>query len=180
MKKEQFDTLVQKLKDLGYADEIDWQNELEPCDNNNAFMMEACWVVLNSGMKEQIARKIWGRIQGAWSDGIDISEVFKHKGKVAAIKYILANSGNLFEGYVLSTNKIEYLQTIPFIGKITCYHLAKNLGHDCVKPDRHLVRVAKEYNTTPDELCQKLSDDTGYKKCVIDIVIWRSCNLKLI
>lgn len=172
-----FRELVQKIEAYGYADEIKWQRELQPCDNNMNFLWETCWVILNSGMKEQIARKIWERIQDAWLEERDISEVFRHKGKVAAIKYVKENSGKLFEGYVLAENKIEFLKTIPFIGNITCYHLAKNLGHDCVKPDRHLVRVANMYGTTPDAFCQKIAHETGEKKCVVDIVIWRACNL---
>lgn len=180
MKSDFYKNLVQTLEKLGYSGEINWQRELNPCDNNIAFFWETCWVILNSGMKEQIARKIWERIQEAWLQEKNISEVFRHKGKVAAIKYAKDNSGKLFEGYCLADDKIEYLKTIPFIGNITCYHLAKNLGHDCVKPDRHLVRVANTYNTTPDLLCQQISDETGEKKCVVDIVIWRSCNLGLL
>lgn len=180
MKAEQFTLLVSQLIEMGYGDEINWQRSLKICEEPHLFFTEACWVILNSGMKEQIARKIWERIQDAWSKNIDISEVFKHKGKVAAINYLMDNYKELFKQYRKSTDKIVFLQTIPFIGKITCYHLAKNLGHDCVKPDRHLVRIAEQYNTTPDELCEKLSKETKEKKCVIDIVIWRACNLRII
>jgi len=169
-------TLIEK----GYANEIDWQTNLKECESNLQFAQEAVWVILNSGMKEQIARKISNKIYAALEQGIDISEVFGHKGKVAAIKYVINNSGKLFEGYVLAKDKISYLKTIPFIGNITCYHLAKNLGHDCVKPDRHLVRIAQQYSTTPEKLCQNISNEVGDKKSVVDIVIWRACNLNLL
>lgn len=169
--------LKAKIIKMGYAHDVDWQTNLQPCTSAYDFHGETCWVILNSGMKEQIARKIWERINKAWQEGRDISEAFKHEGKVKAIKYVTENFQSLFDGYLKADNKIEYLQTIPFIGKITCYHLAKNLGHDCVKPDRHLVRVANMYGTTPDAFCQKIADETGEKKCVVDIVIWRACNL---
>lgn len=162
----------------GYGDEIKWQTELEPCTSESLFRDEAIWVILNSGMREQIARIIHGRVWHAYNNGQNISEVFGHKGKVAAIKYILKNYYSLFDGYVKSDNKIEYLQEIPFIGTITKYHLAKNLGHDCVKPDRHLVRIAKEYGfNNCNEMCDKLSAETGDKVSVVDIVIWRAANL---
>lgn len=180
MTEKEFKLIWANVAAAGYWEEISWQQNLKPCDNGQTFLMETCWVILNSGMKEQIARKIWERIQEAWDLGIDISNVFKHKGKVAAIKLVKLTYHKLFENYLLSENKIEYLQAIPFIGKITCYHLAKNLGHDCVKPDRHLVRIAERYQTTPDALCEQLSKDTGEKKCVIDIILWRACNLKLL
>lgn len=176
----QYFDLKNKIIEAGYGDEIDWQENLKPCENNDQFASEAVWVILNSGMKEQIARKINDRIWGAIEIGQDISEVFGHKGKVKAIKYVLGNSGTLFQEYVLSNDKITFLKSIPYIGNITCYHLAKNLGHDCIKPDRHLVRIANEYGTTPNEMCDILSNNTGDKKCVIDIVIWRAANLKII
>lgn len=180
MESKQYLEIKKWLISEGYDKEIDWQTNLKPCSNNWNFACEAIWVILNSGMKEQIARKINEKVMQAINQGGDISSVFNHKGKVAAIKYVVENSGKLFEEYVLSGEKIEYLKKIPFIGNITCYHLAKNLGHDCVKPDRHLVRIANQYNTAPDQMCEKLSKETGDKKCVVDIVIWRACNLQII
>lgn len=172
--------IVNELIMLGYQEEIEWQESLKPCDNSFDFRDETIWVILNSGMKEQIARIIINRIRLAIDEGRDISTAFNHKGKVAAIKHVRENCGKLFEGYVMAGNKIEFLQTIPYIGKITCWHLAKSLGEDCVKPDRHLVRIASGYDLTPDNLCEKLSKQTGFRKCTIDIILWRAANLKLI
>jgi hypothetical protein len=173
--------IKKELYQGGYAGEIDWQTNLKPCNDANDFMGETCWVILNSGMKEQIARKIWERIQEAWLNGKTAFDVFKHTGKCQAIEFIRTHKDAVFAKYLESDNKIDYLEkTIFFIGKITKYHLAKNLGHDCVKPDRHLVRIAGKVNKTPDELCKELSDQTGDKVCVIDIVLWRAANLGMI
>lgn len=162
----------------GYAHEIDWIADIKPCDNECDFVGETIWVILNSGMKEQIARMIWGRIQQAWKEGKPTSSAFGHQGKVAAIDYIKLNGTELFDKYCASMVKLDYLQTLPFIGDITKYHLAKNLGIDCVKPDRHLVRLAKEYNFTDCfEMCRSLSEQTGDKVSMIDMVLWRSANL---
>ncbi len=178
MEKDDYLMYKKVLIDEGYADEIKWQTDLEPVENSTIFRDEAIWVILNSGMREQIARIIHERIWYAYRNGQNISEVFGHKGKVSAIKHILKNYETLFHGYVNTDDKIEYLQTIPFIGTITKYHLAKNLGHDCVKPDRHLVRIAKEYGYDDcNVLCKKISDDTGDKVSVVDIVLWRCANL---
>jgi hypothetical protein len=180
MNGKEFKALVDRLVEMGYEKEISWQRELKPCADSAAFAGEAIWVILNSGMKEQIARKISKRIYEALDKGQPISSAFGHKGKVAAIEYVIVNRHSLFEQYGKAEDKLSFLQTIPFIGAITKYHLAKNLGHDCVKPDRHLARVAEQYGTTPDQLCENIAKETGEKKCVVDIVIWRACNLKLI
>lgn len=164
----------------GYEQEINWQRDLQPCTDSEIFRDECIWVILNSGMKEQIARLIWDRIKFAISEDIDISQAFGHKGKVAAIKHVRENHIKLFNGYLNAVHKLEYLQEIPFIGSITKYHLAKNLGHDVIKPDRHLVRIAKQYGVTCEDMCEQISKETGDKVSVVDIVLWRSANLGMV
>jgi len=162
----------------GYGHEIDWQTNLQPVSDSHTFRNETIWVILNSGMREQIARIISNRIKQAWSEGKPTSSAFGHKGKVAAIDYIVKNCGVLFTAYLSANNKIEFLKSIPFIGDITCYHLAKNLGHDVIKPDRHLVRIANECKyPNCNEMCLDISKATGDKVSVVDIVLWRSANL---
>src|SRR5688572_33446424 len=116
----EFNDIRMKVVEAGYEEEIIWQQQLKECETVADFFMETCWVILNSGMREQICRVIWNRIQEAWDNGIDISNVFNHKGKVAAIKHVKKNKERLFSEYQKAENKIDYLLTIPFIGKITC------------------------------------------------------------
>jgi hypothetical protein len=172
--------LIDILITRGYEDEINWSRNIKPCNNPALFAHEAVWVILNSGMKNQISKIIWDRILEAWGVGKTTSTAFGHNGKVKAIDYIMANQITLFNEYESATNKIEWLKGLPWIGEITCWHLAKNLGHDVVKPDRHLVRVAGSYNTTPDDLCGQISNMTGERKHTIDLIIWRACNLGII
>jgi hypothetical protein len=171
-------TLKANLIESGYADEIDWQTNLQPITDPIIFRNEAIWVILNSGMKAQIARLIHTRIWQAINDKRDISEVFGHKGKVKAIKFILENYTEMFNQYGFSFDKLEFLQSLPYIGKITKFHLAKNLGFDVVKPDRHLVRIASFYGFKDcNELCKWISSSSGDRVSVVDIVLWRSANL---
>lgn len=175
-----FQGLTQKLVDFGYEDEILWSRNIKPCDTAFKFASEATWVILNSGMKNQIAQKIWDKIKVAWCEGRTTASAFGHKGKVSAIDYIWTNRDELFTQYQSSDDKIGFLKSLPWIGGITCWHLAKNLGHDCVKPDRWLVRVADKHNTTPDNLCEQISQLTGETKHTVDLIIWRACNLNII
>lgn len=178
--KEYFDDLVDQIYRAGYGFDIEWQRDLQPCPDAEEFFRETCWVIINSGMKEQVSRLIWNRIQIAWDENRDISEAFNHKGKVAAMKLVKEKAEEFFAAYLEAKDKIAYLKTIPYIGVITCWHLAKNLGHDCCKPDRHLVRVAESYGMTPEKLCETISRATGEKVATVDIVIWRACNLGII
>ena len=168
------------LLNNGYVNEIDWAEHIKLCTNSYTFTNEAIWVILNSGMKEQIARLIYNRIMDAIKEGRDLNEVFRHKGKVKAIDDVIKNCNKYFKEWNESGHSVEYLETLPFIGKITKYHLAKNLGLDFCKPDRHLERIAKQYNTTPEILCKQICESTGERIGVVDIVLWRACNLKLL
>jgi hypothetical protein len=52
----------------------------------------------------------------------------------------------------------ELLQKLPFIGPVTCYHLARNIGLlDVVKPDLHLERLAAHWGFDGSlEMCRQM------------------------
>ncbi len=164
----------------GHIGEIAWAEKLKPCLNEVVFASEAVWVIISSGMKNQIARIIEGRIYTAIANGHPISSAFGHEGKVKAIEYILDNKVQLFKDFQKAPLKLEFLKSLPWIGDITKYHLAKNLGLDMVKPDRHLVRIAEKEGKIPYQLCKELSILTGDSLAVVDTVIWRAANLGMI
>jgi hypothetical protein len=172
--------LKSQIIQRGFADEIEWSENLRPCDDAETFFREYLWVVLNSGMKNQVARIIERRIYDAWDRGDTTTSAFGHKGKTAGIDYVRENMDRLFEEYRVAKDQTEFLVTLPWIGNITKYHLAKNLGVDCCKPDRHLARIASSYNTIPDLLCRTLSQATGDRVATVDLVIWRAANLGLV
>jgi len=169
--------LRQRVIDAGYGKEIVWQESLKPCDNANDFCYEYIWVVISAGMKNQIARQIFERIHETLLSGKGAGSVFHHQGKVTAIDAMWHTYRQKFQAYQEADDKLEYLKSLPWIGDITKYHLAKNLGMDVVKPDRHLVRIAKSYHTTPLELCQRLSQETRYRIGTVDLILWRAANL---
>jgi hypothetical protein len=73
---------------------------------------------------------------------------------------------------------IDYLQTFDFIGPVTAFHLAKNIGLDVVKPDRHLLRLAAAAGCNhPSELCGAIAEVTGDKVSVINLILWRYATL---
>ena len=180
MTKEQYTELKQKIISAGYSEEIDWATSLRPCCSKVIFSMETVWVIISAGMKNQIARIIERRIYDAIASDRPINSAFKHEGKVKAIEYIFANKTQLFDDFQNAQDKLEFLKSLPWVGDITKYHLAKNLGIDVVKPDRHLVRIANKEGKTPYELCKEISDLIGDSLAVVDTVIWRAANLGMV
>lgn len=159
----------------GYEWEIEYVRSIKPLNEQDSitFFREYVWVVLNAGMREQVARNIFNKFM----EKMDLDKI-RHIGKRSAIRSAIYEYEKWFEQLQKSENKIEFLDTLPWIGPITKYHLARNIGIDTVKPDRHLVRLAEGYGyKTPLELCQEIQKTIPEKLGVIDLILWRYCNL---
>lgn len=167
-------TIIDELGDVARQD-IAWSENIRPPKNAEDFALEAVWIICCSGMKETVARKIEERILDAIRDGVPVTNVFGHRGKAAAIETIWKERHRLYQEFIIADDKLSYLETLPWIGKITKFHLAKNCGVDCAKPDVHLQRLADRENTSVHEMCAKLAGQTGYRIATIDVILWRAC-----
>lgn len=171
--------LRRALITAGYSHEIDWSEGLKPVADSKTFFEEFAWVVLNSGMRNQVARTIWERVRPHVEAGGSAHDKFRHIGKCDAIDHVWKHRDKLFADYLSAADKVEFLRGLPWIGKITCWHLAKNYGHDCAKPDRHLVRLAGSIEAVA-PLCLRLARATGDRIATVDLVIWRAANLGMV
>lgn len=180
----------------GYAHEIDWQDSrCLSMLSESEFLEEAAWVVLSAGMRESVIRNCFRKISSAflnWTSAEAIVrnriscekeaiKIFNHPRKISAIGSICNKVASI--GFGIFREKVEvegidFLQGLDFIGPVTKYHLAKNVGLDVVKPDRHLLRLAKCTNYKyPKDLCQAIADVTGDKLSVVDLILWRYATL---
>lgn len=167
--------LRQRLWDAGYREDWEWSQTVKPPLTADAFASQYVWVVLNSGMKNTVAQGIADRLYPVIEAGGSAREAFGHPGKVAAIDLIWTMRECYFARMMLAADLVEFCRNLPWIGKITCWHLAKNLGADVAKPDRWLVRVAEDSGETVEALCRRLSAATGDRIATVDLVIWRAC-----
>jgi hypothetical protein len=70
---------------------------------------------------------------------------FNNIRRIEAIILIARNiSSKGFDSFkkALYLDPLGVLQSLPYIGPVTCYHLAKNIGLQVAKPDHHLTRLA--------------------------------------
>lgn len=172
--------LKKAIIDAGYENDIQWAENVKPPNDVYDFLSEFIFVVCNSGMKAQIATKIFNRIIDAMKGGTPIWDVFKNFNKVNAINHVWGLKNHYFGEYCKAEDKFEFCGNLPYMGDTIKYHLYKNLGGNCVKPDRHLVRIANQYETDCFTMCQNLSDIIGDRVGTVDVVIWRAANLRLI
>jgi len=165
--------------ELQYFQEIESRrmSSFDKCTEDQ-FFAEYIYAIMNLGMREQVMRPIYNKFMLSLNVD-DITTRFKNKQRAAAQKGI-DNFVRWFGELKCSKEPVEYLQTLPLIGKTTKWHLAQNLGIDCVKPDIHLIRLAQRFGfTSPLKMCERIRDDIGGGEDLktIDLILWRYCNL---
>jgi hypothetical protein len=163
------------VRKAGYKAAIDWSENVQLPRTATDFAAEAIYVICNSGMSNRAAVQIFDRCMGALRAGDSASTVFRHRDKAAAIDKIWRQRVALFRKLRKADDLIEFSGTLPWLGPVTKFHLAKNLGADVAKPDVHLNRLADREGVTAQELCERLARETGYRAATIDLILWRAC-----
>ncbi len=185
------------VSEAGYRDEIKWQGErCSQSPSEAEFLRQAGWVIFCSGMREAVIRVKFRALSEAfcgWSSGKEIwmnrgrcfsaaSRVFNHKGKIQALLVIagyISRYGYQGVRFRLLSEGHHALERFPYLGPATSRHLAKNLGIEVAKPDRHLTRIAAALGyASVDSLCEELARLTGDRGSVVDIVLWRFATIR--
>ena len=180
--KETMKCLYFKIKneiiEKGHLGEIEWYNNIPNLEDLDKifFFREYAWVVINSGMKNQVAEGIFKKF---WNGNKTFNfDAIRHPLKNKAIKKVYNRLDFYFDHLLQSKAKLKFLKNLPHIGDITKYHLAKNLGLNFAKPDRHLVRIANLFGyDNVQDFCKVVSELSHDKIGVVDLVFWRYANL---
>ena len=178
--KELFARIDRAVRKAGYSAAIEWSENIWPPANADQFAAEAIYVICNSGMANRVAVPIFERCMLALRQGRSATLVFGHPGKAAAIDSIWKRRRSLFRKLGEAEDLIAFCAELPWLGPITKYHLAKNLGADVAKPDVHLIRLAASTGETVQGLCERLARETGYRSATVDLILWRACADRII
>lgn len=152
----------------------------EPPKDALEFARIAAFVVIGAGVSHRIAKQIFGRIEPLVVDGEPLAGQFRHARKSKAIDDIVADRDRLFDAFRVAWSQgpdavTNSAVTVPYVGPVTKFHLAMNLGVDCAKPDVWLERIAARSGEDTPALCSRLSRDTGDPVRLVDYVIRRAC-----
>ena len=177
---------------VGLSAEVAWQREVDFAEfTEQELLREHAWVTLCSGFRESSVRRAFDHVSLCFCDWesaeaiVSAGEIccaaaassfanrLKLKGIFLTSKYIHDVGFEDFKHAVLA-DPIVQLQVLPFIGPVTSWHLAKNIGFDVAKPDRHLIRVSERLGfRSADHLCRELAATTGEQTKVVDLIVWR-------
>jgi len=168
-----------------------WRNLPKPSEiSDHFFFSELTWCIYNAGMKETLIRQKWPALTDVFHDFdpdkivshpgtlANALKIFNHKGKASAVisaaeKIIRDRPINQKLAAMTEDEALIYFESYPFIGKVTRYHIARNVGFDVVKPDVHLVRISEYLGYTPNALVQTISNLTGERRGFIDYILWQ-------
>ena len=164
------------LSDPEWEQQYGWQQTVQFPKSAEQLARDVIYVICNSGMKNTVARGIYDRIMAVIRGSRRETQLpFNHAGKRRAIYFVWVHRRDLFRAAKKAAKTgtlVEWCGELPWVGNITKYHLAKNLGADVAKPDRWLERIARESGETVDGLCQRLSKESGDRVATVDLVLW--------
>ena len=171
-----FRDAFQRIKDAGYGWEVE---AVEKRDirtlTPEEFYRQYVFVVFSTGMKNQVADKMYLKfMQGGRNP-----ELIRHPQKKKAIERANLEYRNWFQDLMGSQDKVGVISSLPFIGPVTRFHLARNIGLlDYAKPDRHLNRLAARFGFADAQaLCDFVGKTVGLPAGVVDVILWRNVNL---
>lgn len=169
------------------------------------FASTVAYVILAGGFSQKTAKRIHQIIMQKMPENPiveDLLKIFNNKNKINAIVNVWENRQSFCDVfYKCKTldDKLNYLQKLPHIGKITANHLARNLGENVVKYDIWIQRLGVVYSGNHriaqnidngklnpeikkccDNMFEHLEKETNLPRGYIDVVLWKASQNGLI
>ncbi|MCL0059925.1 hypothetical protein M1O20_05555 [Dehalococcoidia bacterium] len=180
---EYFTAARKYLEEIGY--DTKWVYEVSPESISPKYFFEQyIWVVYACNFQVKILEQLEGDLYRAYGD----YETFDETRRVAVLGVI--NNIRKWNAVYNTAIKLQYLgwhdfkktyltgidsmTALKFIGPVTKFHLARNLGFDKCKPDRHMCRLKESFGyNSVDEMCRYLAKRYGLQVKEIDLILWK-------
>jgi len=207
--KDLFEKIEQKIIDLHQDSDKDSFETIKknltnpPILNDDDFAFEVAYVILASGFSQKTAKRIFGDICNHLKKNKEVSEdelfeMFHNKNKTNAIAKVWNNRKNYrnqFYSLKSDDEKLNFLETLPYIGKTTKNHIARNLGISVPKYDIWIQRLGisllgkdETEKSPPDEnvrkycdkMFERLQKETNLPIGYLDAVLWKACQIGIL
>lgn len=167
-----------------------WRSERAEGRTDRELLAEYGWVVVSCGMTANVTKKLWpGLTEGfrQWQPAAVAANrrevrvaalgVLKNPRKIDAIldyaEDLVQNPGQISRLAAMPVKEVlAYLQTLPWVGPTSRYHLARNLGWDVVVQTGPVPRLAAFLGRTPEELVTTTARTVGERVRTVDLVLW--------
>jgi hypothetical protein len=110
---EQFRILEARLRQMGYADMIEWSESIKPPGDAETLAQEIAWVICGAGMNVRVASQIFHSCMRQVKRGRSCCKIFRHKGKCAAIDFAWRNRETLYAEFLAAEDQIAWCAGLP-------------------------------------------------------------------
>jgi len=148
----------------------------------------------SSGLNNRVVEKQMNNFTTLYEAGENAFDSIPNGNIRRAVIRVWSNHINILDVLKSKMNDIEridFIRTLPQMGKKSGKHFARNMGIDCVKPDIWMERLAEKYvcwnlvdgYVDPDRMCLNIQKQLPvgnipyYRIGTIDVILWRYCNL---
>lgn len=159
--------LKAQVEDMGGRNEITRSECVQLVVAPDEFWKEYTLVVCDKGASEQFTR-----VKLIMATGGRPSSVENRSRLTEAVDWVWARRFELLHRYQIASSKLDFLETLPLIGPVSKYALARKLGYDCVESDPILDSVSPGESSS--DLCQRLRLLSGDRMATVAFVIRRS------
>lgn len=157
------------------------------------FFREYVWVVHATGFSAKAVGRFMGRLLDAYGDWRVLSQepldqlmeklktICNNPQKADAVRktaflmWMDMDQGGVLWGDFKQArlSSPALLQDLPYVGPVTCFHLARNIGLlESVKPDLHLQRLASLWGfKTCEDMCRAIRPE-GVPLGLVDLAMW--------
>lgn len=176
-----------------YRSEIDKASSVKwELIDPDTFFSEYIWVVHATGFSAKAVGKFIPRLVDAYgpfqvlsqdSEQLRMPKILSvcnnmQKAKAVYLMANILNKGVNEQGWEdfreKNLKRVDDLENLPYIGKVTKYHLGRNIGMlDCVKPDLHFVRMQIHWGfANAAEMIKAMSEGYGMELGIADMIAW--------
>jgi len=172
---------------------LEWaRRDLRPPQTPERLAFEVIWIILCAGRSAQAARTIEAKVHRALAAGEPVVSAFGYRAKAAAMERAWHEREQDFAALqrVLATGDVsaivDWCGSLPFVGEVTKFQLAKNFGVQVAKPDIWMcrlagipdrpIRPARERFERCQTLAKEISAASGDSVAVVDSLLWLAAN----
>jgi hypothetical protein len=124
------------MSDFGFGMHVlDYQSSPSAPSTAEDFAQSAIYAICRASVTPAVGRRTFERCMRALSFGLTSRLGLRHPGKADAIDRIWRERSRLYEEYLGSSDKLDYLATLPWVGPATKHSLARQLG--CLVEHEH-------------------------------------------
>jgi len=168
----------------------EWRSDHPSKWTDRELLAEYGWVVGSCGLTPHVMLKKWEALGGAfrgWNPAAVAEEpiavrtaalaVMKSPRKwdaVIAFAEDLARHPGQMQRLAARPlpEVLAWMRTLPWVGENNCYHMARNLGWDCVVKTGPVVRLAAYLEMSAEDLCGRIAAETGERVRTVDLGLW--------